>query len=192
MVSISGFAIWNIHQIIIESRLYMVAELVPFFTPLKNFKLLTNEIGEVFYPSLFFYPLSLFLTTGIFFYSSFLIFKSGNILYLKILYLSALLYLSIWIVIPGDPSNMSRFISVVTPILLLAFVEAFYIAWQKFSLPNYLKYIFISLLILYASTRDVNNALLWGGNKRYKNFGKIHGNTFYKKSERVIGRPTSE
>jgi hypothetical protein len=58
LFSISGFLIWNVKNIIIENRPYMITELVPYFTPVKNFSLVVNEIGAIFYPSLVFYPFS--------------------------------------------------------------------------------------------------------------------------------------
>ncbi len=192
IVSISGFLFWNVNRIILESRLYMISELIPYFTPLKNFHLVLNEVGSVFYPSLFFSPLSLILTFGLLSITAFIVFGTKDNSFLKTMLLTSLLYLSVWIIIPGDPSNMGRFISIVVPILLLAFVVVFNEISRKMSFPSYLNYILISIMIIYSTIRITNNALLWGGVKSYINFGEIHENTFYEKSERMIGRPPSE
>lgn len=192
VLSISGFAIWNIHHILLESRFYMVAELMPYFTPVKNYALLFNEIGSVYYPALFLYPFSIFFTTAILAFTSYIFFRSTGITFLKILYLTALLYLSIWLFIPGDPSNMGRFVSLVVPILLLIFVKMVYQVGHQYRLPNYLKYLVFSMVLLFATARNINNALLWNGGKDYINFGKIHRNTFYKKSQIIKGKPDSE
>ncbi|NJN27213.1 MAG: hypothetical protein HC819_15150 [Cyclobacteriaceae bacterium] len=190
--SVSGFALWNVHHIVMESRFYMLAELVPYFTPVKNLEILLNDIGIIFFPSLLLYPWSVFFTGLILAIGTYLIFTTSGAKFIKTLYLTALLYLCIWIVIPGDPSNMNRFVSVVTPILLLAFAEFFFKMAQKFKIPGHLHYVLLAGVILYSVARNVNNAMLWGGAKNYTNFGKIHKNTFYEKSERIIDKPTSD
>ena len=65
LFSISGFLMWNVQRILIENRPYMIIELLPFFTPTKNYMLTVNDIGGIFYPSLLLFPFSLYFTTAI-------------------------------------------------------------------------------------------------------------------------------
>ena len=192
LTSISGFLVWNIKTIIVEERPYMIAELVPYFTLTTNFNLLVNEIGSIFYPSYFIYPFSILISCILIIYTSYIIFNLDNDVFLKILLLSALLYLSIWIIIPGDPSNMGRFISIAAPMILLSVVKVIFTVSEVFSVSKNIKFLIIGVFIFYSSLRITNNSLLWGGMKKYIDFGQIHENTFYEKSNRVIGRPAKE
>ncbi len=192
LLSISGFLVWNVQRILIEDRTYIIGELLPYFTPAKNYMLTVNEIGGILYPSLLLFSFSIFFTTAILVMLGYYIFKLVDSLFLKILFLSALLYLSIWIIIPGDPSEMGRFISVVTPILLLSIVKGLSFGFEKMKFHIYFKYLIVSIIILYSVFRVTNNSLLWGGFDDYLNFGEIHNNSFYEKSDRVIGRPSSD
>ena len=190
--SISGFLLWNVKNILIESRPHMIFELVPYFTPLKNLNLVLIELGSLFYPSLLIYPFSLVITAVFLVLVSYAVFQSQNELFLKVLLLSSLIYLSVWIIIPGDPSNMGRFISIIVPIVLLASIWAFLSIWNKFDLRIVYKYILLSAIIIYSSVRIVNNSFLWGGKSAYVDFGKMHKKSFYEKSERIIGKPRSD
>ena len=192
LTSISGFLIWNVKNILIESRSHMIFELVPYFAPLKHLNLVLNELGSIFYPSLLIHPFSLVITIVFFAIVVYSVFQSEKELYLKILLLTSLLYLSIWIVIPGDPSNMGRFISIVMPIVLLASIWAFFNIWDRLRVGTVYKYIILSAIIIYSSVRIVNNSFLWGGKSTYVNFGKMHNNSFYEKSDRIIGKPQSD
>lgn len=192
LLSISGFLIWNVQRILMEDRTHIIAELLPYFTPAKNYMLTVNEIGAIFYPSLLLFPFSIFFTTVVLVMLCYFIFKLADSLFLKILFLSVLLYLSIWIIIPGDPSEMGRFISVVSPILLLSIVKGLSFGFEKMKFHAYFKSLIFSIIILYSVFRVTNNSLLWGGFNNYLNFGEIHNNSFYEKSDRVIGRPSSD
>ncbi len=188
-ISISGFVIWNLHSIVLEDRLYMVNELVPHFTPVKNAALVLNEVGSIFYPSSLLHPFSMVLSAlligAVFGYA----FK-GDQRFLKVLCLSSLLYLLVWVIIPGDKSDMGRFISVVVPMVLLAFVTVVFGDFAPIHFWKYVRRVILVLVISYSTIRIINNALLWGNYFAYRNFGEIPGSTYYTDADRFIEKPS--
>ena len=190
IVSISGFLIWNVKNVFVESRLYLIYELVPYFTPFKNLKLVLNDIGSVIYPALMIYPFSILITIVILSIMLYRVFYSSKNLFLKILLFTSMCYLCIWIIIPGDHSNMGRFISVIIPIFLLLVIWVVFNSWIR--LRKIFKYVIICAIFIYSSARILNNSLLWGGKSDYINFGKIHKNLFHDKSDKTIQRPLSQ
>lgn len=172
-ISISGIVAWNGYKILIEDRLYIFCELFPVFTPLKNIILIINEIGVMFYPATLLLPITIFFTSALFIICSYCIFYQSESPVLKILLLTTIIYLSFWIIISGNPSEMSRFLSVITPLLLLSMVRGTALAMEKLKFYGYIKTLIFSIIILYSVVRVTNNSFLWGGYNNYLNFVEI-------------------
>jgi len=118
LVMCSGFLSWNIYKIIILTNINVIGELLPAFTPVINFALVTNEIGKYLVPDIGFYFSSL-VGTGFIGGVFYLAIKSPG-KRISLVYLMALSYIFTFFIIPPDPSDVSRYLAPVIPLILVA------------------------------------------------------------------------
>ncbi len=163
-LSLTGFAAWNGYQILISDHGHVVRELLPAFTPLRNFGLVFGELGTNFLPGAVPVYLRAAVAAGLLVLCGYGVRKdNGNTPLLTVL-LSALgVYLLTWLVIPAYENNIGRFMAVVLPLFYLLLFYALQIIWPR--LPRVVRYMTTgaaAVVLLYNAVRILHNALNWG------------------------------
>jgi hypothetical protein len=163
-ISLAGFTAWNGYQILISDHGHVVRELLPAFTPLRNFMLVFGELGANFLPGVVPVSLRAAVAAGLLGLSGYGVREDHRKSPLFTLLLSAMaVYLLTWLVIPAYENNISRFMAAVLPLFYLLLFYALQMSWPR--LPRVARYLITGLtavVLLYNAVRILHNALNWG------------------------------
>jgi len=155
----SGFISWNIYKLIILSNINVISELLPVFTPGRNLELITNEIGKYFVPDIGFYFSNL-VGAGIIARVIYVAINfSGKSI--SVAYFMVLTYIFTFLIIPPSPSDISRYLAPVIPVIFIVVsgFGSYVLASNKLN-PWLSKMIVISVYF-YFVLRIIKNITVW-------------------------------
>lgn len=163
-ISLAGSGAWNMHQILLNGNGHVVLELLPQFTPMRNFKLVFGELGTNFLPGISWIHLRITASALLLALIGHGVLKDKRRKPLLTLLLSVLgVYLLTWVLIPAYDNNISRFMSVVLPLFYFLLVYTVQRIWG--GLPRLARVLITSsaaAVLLYNAVRSITNALNWG------------------------------
>lgn len=159
IVICSGFISWNIYKLIILSNLNVIAELLPEFTPGRNFGLITNEIGKYFVPDIGFY-LSNLVGAGFIAGIIYIAYKSSS-KSISVAYFMVLAYLFTFLIIPPNQSDISRYLAPVIPIIFIVISGFWSNVLASKKLPSWLSKMIVLSVYFYFVVRIIKNISVW-------------------------------
>lgn len=163
LLSVSGFAVWNIYAIIIRDNLHVPGELLPVVSFGRNFLLTFTELGLNFVPAVI--PSFFTAVAGLLILSSiggWIFRKRAELPSLVFIFITVVFYLFVWVVIPADKYNISRFLAVILPAFYLLFFVVMRYQFERY--PKIQIPLGVCLLLwgVYSLLRVINNVVLWG------------------------------
>jgi len=156
----SGFLTWNIYKIIIQSNLNVLTELIPVFKPLNNVLLISNEIGKYIIPDIGYY-LSGLVGAGLLGYLIYRAVKLTDSL-IGLNYFMILTYLFTFVIIPPDPSEISRYLAPVIPFVFIASTRIMSLFYSSKKINPWISGITILGIYSYFFIRIIKNSFVWG------------------------------
>lgn len=157
----SGFALWNLYVLIYKGHAHILSEVVPGYSFLGNTGRVLSELGRLYVPD----PLSLIFGAGVLLpcllWMCYVLYRQKDV-WLRLLMVILLAYLTAWVVIPASESDISRFLAVSVPVVhLFVFVllEGQLNAFGRRS--RFLILLFAALWLTYPFLRLLSNAVLW-------------------------------
>lgn len=157
----SGFMLWNLYVLFYKGHEDILTEVVPDISFLRNVELVLSELGKLYVPE----PVSFIFGMGILLpcllWVCYSLYRQKDV-WLRLLIVILLTYLTAWVIIPASESDISRFLAVIVPVIHL-FVFFLLEGQLNFSRR---KVRFFTLLcagvwLLYPFFRILSNALLW-------------------------------
>lgn len=146
---------WNTHRIVIMDNLGIPGELIPTFSPVRNFILTFSEIGYNFIPRHIPDYLVAILSSGVFFFA-----VAKQNLKSGLIPLVVISYLVFWIIIPAHPDNIGRFIAPIFGLILILIVG---ILDHPIFENKWVKYSTIIYLVCFSMFRMISNLVTWAG-----------------------------
>ena len=163
IISASGVLAWMLARIIIPGKNHIFGELVPHWSLADNALLVFDEVGANFVPHAFSTWISALVGLGLSFFALIPMPRGNGKAFFHFLSAIVGFYLIVWIVVPANSSNISRFLAVVLPAFyLLLTTRLKFSAGKNGLLPRILNMLIIGVL-LYNLVRILNNSILWSG-----------------------------
>ena len=159
LVMCSGFISWNVYRLIILSNTNVISELLPVFTPGRNLGIITHEIGSYFVPDIGFY-LSYLVGAGIISGVIYGAVKSTG-KSLGIAYFMILTYIFTFLIIPPAPSDISRYLAPVIPIIFIALAGFWSNVLADKKLHPWLVNMIVLSVYFYFIVRIIKNISVW-------------------------------
>ena len=148
-------------KILIPGRNLIFSELVPHWQLRKNLIQTFEEVGANFVP----HALSPVIVALVgLLLSVFIVYPRDHQkdhVFLNFISIVLSFYLSIWIIIPADPSNISGFIAIILPLFYLLLMTKVQFSFRKNQLLFSIKNVFLILILFYNLIRLLNNIMLW-------------------------------
>lgn len=168
LFGVSGFGAWNLYVLIIKGNEKVLTAIEPAFSWQTNVALVLSEAGKLYVPE----PVNLLF--GILFlvpcllYVCYALYQETDI-WLRLLIVLLLVYFmvwvivpAVWVVVPAEKEDISRFLSVIIPVLhLLVF---FFLERQtKYAKKKSraLIYALVACWLVYPVLRIIVNTMLW-------------------------------
>lgn len=157
----SGFTLWNLYVVFYQGHEDILTEVVPKFSFLRNVELVLSELGKLYVPE----SLSLTFGAGILLpcllWMCFILYRQKDV-WLRLLMVILLTYLTTWVIIPASESDISRFLAVSVPVVHL-FAVVLLEEQLNFFRRRSRFFIFLcaGLWLMYPFLRILSNAMLW-------------------------------
>jgi hypothetical protein len=154
--------------LLIHSNLNVIAELLPVFTPVRNLGLITNEIGKFLVPDIGFYFTNL-VGAGIIAGIIYVAYKS-SVTSISVAYFMVLAYIFTFLIIPPNPSDISRYLAPVIPIFFIVIADILSKILTSNKMHPWVSKMIVLSMYSYFVLRIMKNISVWAQIDTYNYF----------------------